>query len=330
MRAIALLSTALIIIATASPHATASQRSETGVRGRLGSMFGSASRESHGDTVAIAAGLRPLRERSLPTGSRELRVWIGGGITIPEDLYRIRVDDGKVTGQWIRYWDRKNRYEWLSKVSQSAMMRYSLDGTCDRIGTAGNVDACVTRFTKPPDWESMLRRLETDSVWTLLDQSAMPRDSIIVFDGYAISVEARDGANYRYFGYVNPDAHANAGARHAAAIAKSFAVLWPLAAPSKQRKVYRGRFTGDDGHYALAICRDTTKWGLDGDLSPLKPIRRDGTPDSLSDTIRVAYAEVRGMKAFPGLAKQWHSPYPEVIEVDSVLVVRPWRAEECH
>ena len=329
MRAIALLSTALLAMATASRHAPF-QQTASAVREGRGSMLISAAGESHGDSVVIAAGLRPLRERSLPSGSRELRIWIGGGITIPEDLYRIRIDNGKVTGQWIRYWDRKGRFEWRSEVSQGAMMRYTFDGVCDRIGTAGNVDACVTRFTKTPEWASLLRRVEADSVWTLPDQSEMPPDSIMVMDGYAISVEARDGATYRHYGYANPDAHANAGARHAAAIAKSVAVLWPLAAASKQRKVYRGRFTAEDGHYALAICRDTTKWGLDGDLAPLKPRRRDGTVDSLSDTIRVAYVEVRGMKAFKGLAKQWRSPYPEVIEADSVLVVRPWTAEECH
>lgn len=328
MKGIALLSTALLATVTASPYVP-SQQSASAVREGRGAILNAGSGESRGDSVAVAAGLRPLRERSLPSGSRELRIWIGGGITIPEDLYRIRINNGKVTGQWIRYWERKNRFEWRTEVSQGAMMRYTFEGACDRIGTSGNVDACVTRFTTTPQWESLLRRIEADSVWTLIDESEAPRDSIIVFDGYAISVEARDGANYRRYGYSNPDAHANASARHAASIAKSFAVLWPLAAPSTHRKVYRGRFTGGDGHDALAICRDTTKWGLEGNLGPLQPVRRDGTRDSVSDTIRVAYVEVRGMKAFRGLAKQWHSPYPEVIEADSVLVVKPWTEEEC-
>ena len=49
-----------------------------------------------------------------------------------------------------------------------------------------------------------------------------------------------------------------------------------------------------------------------------------------SDTTRVAYVEVRGKKAFRGLAKEWHSPYPEIVEVDSVIAMKPWTASECH
>src|ERR1700733_13751778 len=58
------------------------------------------------DNVVAAARLRPLSQTRLPVGSREIRVWIGGGIGWPQDLYRITVRGPKVSGQWIRYWRR--------------------------------------------------------------------------------------------------------------------------------------------------------------------------------------------------------------------------------
>ena len=178
IRTLVLLATAILSTATASPHAAKVRSPATILRDAgeslPGSLFGESSGESSIDSVAIAAGFRPLRESSLRFGSRELRIWIGGGIVLPEDLYRIRIDHGKVRGQSIRYWERKGRFEQRSGVSQVTMMRYTFDGRCVRIGTAGNVDACITRFTKTPEWESLLRRIEADSVWTLRDQSEMP------------------------------------------------------------------------------------------------------------------------------------------------------------
>jgi hypothetical protein len=286
--------------------------------------------DSFFDDVVAAAGLRPLSQSRLPDGSRELRIWIGGGIGWPQDLYRISVRGKKVSAQWIRYWHRDEKgVSRDGEVSFSANLRYGLEGTCDAMRSSGDAEICIAQFTTAPAWGDVLAKLEAEGVWTLPDESETVHDSIIVFDGYGISVEARDGARYRSYSYNNPQAHDVSAAHHAAAIAGSFREVWKLSPPSKQTRIFRGRFAGGRGRYAITTCREATEWGMQGEIGPLMPIRPNGTLDTLSDTLRAAYVEVRGMKAYPGLAKYWGSPFPEIIEVDSVMVVRPWKAEEC-
>src|SRR6478672_7225442 len=53
--------------------------------------------------VEIAARIRPLKRTVLPSGTRELRFWLIGGWA--DDLYRIISRNGRVVGQWIRFWD---------------------------------------------------------------------------------------------------------------------------------------------------------------------------------------------------------------------------------
>jgi hypothetical protein len=282
------------------------------------------------DDVVVAAGLRPLSATTLGSGARELRIWIGGGIGWPQDLYRIRSERGKVRGQWIRYWYRDNESQSKSgEVSFSANIRYSLEGTCDAIRKSGDAEICLTKFSAGPNWERVLRDIEAEGVWTLPDERETVNDGVIVTDGYGITVEAREDTRYRFYSYGNPDAHKAPAAQHAAAIARAFRDVWRLLPPRRNERVYRGHFMGGSRRYAFVKCGDTAVWGLQGEIGPLMPLRADTKLDTLADTVRQAYVELRGMKAYPGLAKQWRSPYPEIIEVDSVMAVRPWRAEEC-
>ena len=119
MRATSLLLSALLASVTASSYAPV-QRPMTPVTEERGRSLESGPGESSGDSVAIAAGLRPLRETSLPPGSREIRIWIGGGIWIPEDLYRIRIDAKQVQGEFIRYWMTETVPVRSTGVSRSA------------------------------------------------------------------------------------------------------------------------------------------------------------------------------------------------------------------
>jgi hypothetical protein len=193
----------------------------------------------------------------------------------------------------------------------------------------GSFEVCVSRFVKTPDWASVLRRLEADSVWTLPDQKSLAAGPVLVLDGDAISVEARRGTEYRAYGYVNPSANPQPEAKHAANLMGAFDSLWRLIPKSTNIRTYRGQFIRENGRTALINCGDTIEWGLEANLGVLAP-RLDSDSDTLSDTLHRAYVEVRGMKALAGLAKQWRSPYPEIIEVDTVLKVKPWRRGECN
>jgi hypothetical protein len=175
----------------------------------------------------------------------------------------------------------------------------------------------------------VLRKLEADSVWTLPDQKSLAAPPVPVLDGDMISVEARRGTEYRAYGYANPGANPQPEAKHAAALMGAFDSLKRLAPKSSSIRTFRGQFIGEHGRAALITCGSTIEWGLETNLGVLTP-RPDSAGDTLSDTLHRSYVEVRGMKALPGLAKQWRSPYPEVIEVDTVLTVKPWRKSECN
>jgi hypothetical protein len=288
------------------------------------------------DEVVASAGLRPLKDTPLSSGNRELRIWFGGGLWWPQDLFRFQIKNGSVKGQWIRYWSVAIDEDGPPEAADfGAVMGYDLEGQCDAIRTVDRTAVCIARFTKRPDWNALLGKIESEGVWTLPDGGELPKEhfpngmQVVVNDGYGMTVEARDGTNYRRYAYDNPEMRKEDVAKHAAAITAAFHATRKLIPPNTHTRIFRGRYTKAPGeYYRFVNCGDTTTWGLSLANDPPQ-LPRDSARDSLSDTIRSGYAEVRGMKAYRGLAKRWDAPYPEIILADSVLVIKPWRPEEC-
>ena len=287
------------------------------------------------DEVVASAGLRPLKDTPLRSGNRELRIWFGGGFAWPQDLFRFQIKNGVVEGQWIRYWSVAIDEDMPPEVADfGAVVKYNLAGRCDAIRTLDRTAVCIARFTKRPDWNALLGKIESEGVWTLPDSKDLPKEQlpngmqVIVNDGYEMIVEARDGANYRSYTYNNPESKKQDAAKHAAAISAAFNSIGRLVPPSKNTRIFRGRYTPAPEYSRFINCGDTTTWGLSLAIDP-PPVPRNSASDSLPDTIRSAYAEVRGMKMYPSVVKVREAPYPEVIEADSILVLKPWRPEEC-
>lgn len=287
------------------------------------------------DEVVASAGLHPLKNTSLPSGHRELRIWFGGGLGWPQDMYRFQIKNGSVKGQWFRYWSVAVDSDGPPENAQFPdVLRYDLAGQCDAIRTVDRTAVCIARFTRRPDWKALLMKIESEGVWTLPDEQSLPKEhfpngmQVIVSDGYGITVEARDGSSYRSYGYDNPETSKQDAAKHAAAITAAFGYLGKFVPPNTHTRIFRGRYTPAPTYYRFINCGDTTTWGLSLSTTP-PPMPREQGGDSVSDTIRSAYAEVRGMKAYKGLPKEWDAPYPEIIQSDSVLVLKPWRPEEC-
>ena len=59
---------------------------------------------------------------------------------------------------------------------------------------------CTARYPREPDWRGLLRELETYHVWTLPDNTELPRlANIVSVDGGGVTVEAWDGRRYHSY-----------------------------------------------------------------------------------------------------------------------------------
>jgi hypothetical protein len=171
--------------------------------------------EFHADLVQVV-GFEPLATSALPTGGREIRVWIYGGITATEDLYRIVSAPGGIRGQWIEFWptdsvvklrtDGPGAAQHTEQVTYAEVERHRHAGQCLSFKTSRTVEACVGRLASTVDWSTVLAHLDADSVMTLPDESMRPRgDYVDMLDGYGITVEVKDAARLRRYTFWNPN-----------------------------------------------------------------------------------------------------------------------------
>lgn len=185
------------------------------------------------DSVTVAAGLTPLRSTPLPGGTQEIRIWIGEGIGIPEDLYRLLRKNGQVMVEWILFWDLEGNLFQDSVEAQKfdSTMRSFVGKSCGNIGMAGHSYACRVRLAPGQNWTSAWSALEQAQVWSLPDESELPADNIVMFDGWGILVEVRDGSSYRAYHHSNPDAHNRPESRQAARLGDIVQCIWAVGTP---------------------------------------------------------------------------------------------------
>jgi len=185
------------------------------------------------DRAVRAAGLEPLRVSPLPAGQREVRVWIGGGLGAPESLYRFVPGGSAVFGEAILYWEAEPpRPEERRGLTFHDWLVRSLSGRCADIQVLDQMAVCRARFIRPPEWDQVLAGAEAAGLWTLPDASTLPDDGVVTLDGWALTVELRDGAAYRAYQYANPQAHAWPAARQAERIAEHVRGLDSLFRPA--------------------------------------------------------------------------------------------------
>lgn len=282
------------------------------------------------DPIVLAVGLQPLRKAPLPSNTREVRLWVGGGIGWPQDLYRLVSKNGQVTGQWYRYWyspapDSTDP----DQMPFGTIVRHAIAGQCSSIRTLGDAEVCHTRLTHEADWSAILHRIEQAGVENLPDETDLPRDGLVVMDGWMLTVEVRVGDNYRTYNYSNPDAHHQPEAQRAVAIAEALRPLGRLLPPSTNTKTFRGLFVSGPQRSEFVRCGSQESWGFQGNLGTASAWSNAPPSDTLTHPVRRLYVEAQGMLAYHGLARSWGSPYPEILYVDTVLVSRAWRPDEC-
>ena len=278
------------------------------------------------DSVAVSAGISRLRSSALPEGQREVRIWVGGGFTAPEDVYRFVDDRGRVSGELLRYWsvmpaNRLDGLEWRPGETPDDLMLYSLRGSCSRYATGARKHTCRADFTRPPDWGAVLKRAEALGLWTLPDESSLPYDSMQVLDGWTITVELRDGSRYRTYNYNNPDVRKRSETASAVAIREALEPIDSLVKTPDVVRMYRGITTGAY-QSEFVDCATGARWEFHSDLRSLA----DGNKvpfTAASDSTARYVVEVVGELTPEWLARRWSSKYTRVLQIFRLVSVRP-------
>lgn len=152
--------------------------------------------------AADTSGLGKLSEEGIPCGEREIRIWFGFGVVLPDEMVRLRAHpDGKVDGEVLVYYPTSLHTE---GSKESRAFEDVVSRSCKNQKIGEGVKTCTGVFKKQPDWKALYTKLVKIGVVTLPDESSLPKLSMHVSDGTSIVVELRDGNNYRSYEYSNP------------------------------------------------------------------------------------------------------------------------------
>ena len=280
---------------------------------------------SYQDEYAEAAGLPLLRQQALPRGTREIRAWIGGGYGWPQELFRLTQRNGRVSGEYVRYWGRENPDSVPWGETFMALMRYHEEGRCGPVRQGRAAEACRALFRVEPDWQAVWRGADSAGIWTLPDASTLKGERMVL-DGWGITVELRDGESYRAWHYSNPDAQPWPEADTAVTIARLVSRVSTLMRRSTAERVFVGRVTPGADSLEFFPCDGSGPWLFLG-WDTLLVGTRSSRP--APDSRRV---EVRAKLVPEYVTRRWWNVAPRfrrALEVDSVMSIRPWVPAEC-
>lgn len=286
------------------------------------------------DSYVEAAGLRPLRFQLLPRGTREIRVWVGGGIGWPQEVFRLVEHDGRQNGEYVRYWRLDDRDPvGADGAAFAALMRYHERGRCEPVSRGRSAEACRALFQSDPDWRAVWRAADSLGVWSLPDASTLREvlgpngERTITLDGWGITVELRDGPDYRVWHYSNPDRKQWPEAARAMAFAAALRPVRALLRRSAEERVFVGRVDVRADTVEFSPCGGGGPWLLVGRVEDLVGSRREARPP-----VPTSRVEVRATLAPEWVARDWwHVPqrYHRTVQADSVLAVTPWGSGAC-
>lgn len=219
------------------------------------------------DRVAESAGLTPLRRKRLANHRSEVRVWIGGGIGYPQSLYRLMIDNGDVSGEWIWHWPISDYTFTDEGHTFHDLMRYNNQGSCEDFRRIDEAGTCRVMLEPEPSWADLLRDAEQAGLWALPDSSKLPPSRTMTLDGWSLTVELLDGLFYRTYHYSNPQHREWPEARRAERIADIFRALDRRVPPSSVEGTYLG--TLEPFGHRLRPCDGSEPWFIRSHLSDL-------------------------------------------------------------
>jgi len=270
------------------------------------------------DRAARAAGLTPLRNKNLPPGSREVRIWTGLAIGEPKRMYRFVIQDDTVGGEFIFHWG-------VDDDRDHDLMIHSLDGACRGFTRRLGAGVCRAVFDTTPDWHGMYQEAKSAGLWTLPDPSALPDDSTMVWDGWIMTVELRVGDQYRTYQYDNPAARDWPEADSALHVARSIRPVDSAMKSPYAQRVYRGVTTGKYRE-AFYLCESDSVWGFRASLSDLAEEAELVLPDPGPHGYEV---QVIGEATPEWLARKWESNFTKELQALVLKSVQPASKRQC-
>jgi hypothetical protein len=138
-------------------------------------------------------------------GALEVRIWVGGGITLPFDLYRIQSKDSTISAEHL-YWldlprlgsgelmedEARDERRWYRKLCHG------------KVQELNGVIWCSVPFPRPLDWSAILKSIEVERLWSLPPQNSLGDPPCAVVDGVGVAIELVQGDRYRHVVYWNP------------------------------------------------------------------------------------------------------------------------------
>src|SRR6266566_7346170 len=152
------------------------------------------------ESIAEAMGL-PHRT----DGSLEVRIWVGGGITLPFDLYRIRSDTSIVSGEHFYWCDRprSGSGKIIQDDARDERRLYHKQYCRQGMRETNGVIWCSSPL-EGVDWSQTLKSIDVDALWSLPQQATLGAAPCQVVDGVGVGIELLQGEQYRSIVYWNP------------------------------------------------------------------------------------------------------------------------------
>ena len=170
------------------------------------------------DPIAHTAEIGLLREAVPSKYETEVRIWVGFGVVVPNEMVRILASSDGVSGQIYVHYPADLSYVDEAEASE---FRDEAFGSCTRILESATHVVCVAQLKPSPRWDTLLRNLVRLGLFTLPDQSRLPPPKWQVLDGVAMLVELRSKSHYRAYEYSNPSFNEESAARNAEKIMRT-------------------------------------------------------------------------------------------------------------
>jgi hypothetical protein len=147
-----------------------------------------------------------------PKLGTEIRVWLGGGVVHPYDLYRIYENEQGITGEHIAWTKVQKTDAWKPPRSQdevdkdnAGMIAFMKDQVCKgQVEKTSEIIFCRIIIESTVIWKVVAQDLMPSQIWKLPEK--IKRDcGSTTFDGEIVTIEILNSTERHIVEYDNPD-----------------------------------------------------------------------------------------------------------------------------